>query len=140
MQNADFRFCAQIRSHFLLHQVINHHRYFEGYPYFSPPSIGTLMVTHLGISHLFVTLQSFNHLGHFLRHPCFFLFLHRHTNRDTPWDIPTFSSLTFRDTFRYIPLFCQTNKRDTNYYIQPLKCKEPSLLSQIFILVCRKTL
>ena len=36
MQNADFRFCAQIRSHFLLHQKANHHRYFDGYPYFSP--------------------------------------------------------------------------------------------------------
>ena len=34
LRNADFRFCAQIRSHFLLHQEANHHRYFEGYPYF----------------------------------------------------------------------------------------------------------
>ena len=36
LRNADFRFSAQIRSHFLLHQKANHHRYFEGYPYFSP--------------------------------------------------------------------------------------------------------
>ena len=36
LRNADFRFCAQIRSHFLLHQEANHHRYFKGYPYFSP--------------------------------------------------------------------------------------------------------
>lgn len=36
LRNADFRFCAQIRSHFFLHQEANHHRYFEGYPYFSP--------------------------------------------------------------------------------------------------------
>jgi len=34
LRNADFRFSAQIRSHFLLHQEANHHRYFEGYPYF----------------------------------------------------------------------------------------------------------
>ena len=34
LRNADFRFCAQIRSHFLLHQEANHHRYFEGQPYF----------------------------------------------------------------------------------------------------------
>lgn len=34
MQNADFRFCAQIRSHFLLHQDANHHKHFEGDPYF----------------------------------------------------------------------------------------------------------
>jgi len=103
LQNADFRFCAQIRSHFLLHQKANHHRYFEGYP-------------------------------------CFSATPNRHTNDDIPWDIPTLSSPAFRVTFRYIPSFCQTNKRDTNYYLQPLKCKEPSLLSQIFILVYRKTL
>ena len=36
LRNADFRFSAQIRSHFLLHQEANHHRYFEGYPYFLP--------------------------------------------------------------------------------------------------------
>ena len=36
LRNADFRFCAQIRSHFLLHQKANHHKHFEGYPYFSP--------------------------------------------------------------------------------------------------------
>ena len=36
LRNADFRFSAQIRSHFLLHQKAKHHRYFEGYPYFSP--------------------------------------------------------------------------------------------------------
>ena len=36
LRNADFRFSAQIRSHFLLQQKANHHRYFEGYPYFSP--------------------------------------------------------------------------------------------------------
>lgn len=34
LRNADFRFSAQIRSHFLLHQEANHHRYFEGQPYF----------------------------------------------------------------------------------------------------------
>ena len=34
LRNADFRFCAQIWSHFLLHQEANHHRYFEGDPYF----------------------------------------------------------------------------------------------------------
>ena len=34
MQNADFRFCTQIRSHFLLHQKANLHRYSERYPYF----------------------------------------------------------------------------------------------------------
>ena len=91
LRNADFRFCAQIRSHFLLHQGANHHRYFEGYPYFSPaltchtnydtpwdipsfllslicqqlgtllgtsllfcsPSIGTQIVTSIGISQHF---------------------------------------------------------------------------------------
>ena len=67
LRNADFRFSAQIRSHFLLHQKANHHRYFEGYPYFSPTSIGTLMVTHLGISQLFcrpsVGAQIMTHLG-----------------------------------------------------------------------------
>ena len=36
LRNADFRFSAQIRSHFLLHQKANHHKHFEGYPYFSP--------------------------------------------------------------------------------------------------------
>ena len=34
LRNADFRFCAQIRSHFLLHQDANLHRYSERYPYF----------------------------------------------------------------------------------------------------------
>ena len=34
LRNADFRFCAQIRSRLLLHQEANHHRYFEGQPYF----------------------------------------------------------------------------------------------------------
>ena len=34
LRNADFRFSAQIRSHFLLHQKANHHRYFEGQHYF----------------------------------------------------------------------------------------------------------
>ena len=91
LRNADFRFCTQIRSHFLLHQKANHHRYFEGYPYFLPAlhwhtngdiswdipsfllsliyqqlgtllgtsllfcccSIGTQIVTQLGISPLF---------------------------------------------------------------------------------------
>ena len=75
MQNADFRFCIQIRSHFMLHQVINHHRYFEGYPYFSPTPIGTLMMASIGISHLFVDLRSTNHRGHFLGHPIFFVAL-----------------------------------------------------------------
>ena len=99
MRNADFRFCTQIRSHFLLHQEANHHRYFEGYPYFSPTSIGTLMVTHLGISQLFcrpsVGAQIMTHLGisHFL------LSFNRHTNSDTPLDIPTFSPPAPRDIF-----------------------------------------
>ena len=77
MQNADFRFRVQIRSHFLLHQKANHHRYFEGYPYFSPAlhwhtncdiswdiptfrclSIGTLIMTSLGISHVSCCLST----------------------------------------------------------------------------------
>ena len=77
LRNADFRFSAQIRSHFLLHQEANHHRYFEGYPYFSPalhwhtncniswdiptfrcPSTGTLIMTSLGISHLSCSLST----------------------------------------------------------------------------------
>ena len=37
LRNADFRFSAQIRSHFLLHQKANRHRYSERYPYFRPP-------------------------------------------------------------------------------------------------------
>ena len=36
LRNADFRFSAQIRSHFLLHQKANHHILFKGHPYFSP--------------------------------------------------------------------------------------------------------
>ena len=40
LRNADSCFSAQIRSHFLLHQKANHHRYFAGYPYFWPPFIG----------------------------------------------------------------------------------------------------
>ena len=101
LRNADFRFSAQIRSHFLLHQEANHHRYSEGYPYFSPTSIGTLMMTSIGISHLFVDLRSTNHRGHFLWHPYFLCSFNRHTNNDILWDIPTFLSPTFRDTFRY---------------------------------------
>ena len=58
LRNADFRFSAQIRSHFLLHQEANHHRYFEGYLYFSPTSIGTQIVTFLGISHLSCSLST----------------------------------------------------------------------------------
>ena len=72
LRNADSCFSAQIRSHFLLHQKANHHRYFAGYPYFWPPfigntirdilwdipsfccpSIGTQIVTLLGISQHF---------------------------------------------------------------------------------------
>ena len=40
LRNADFRFSAQIRSHFLLHQEANPHRSFEGQPYFRPSLIG----------------------------------------------------------------------------------------------------
>lgn len=58
LRNADFRFSVQIRSHFLLHQEANHHRYFEGYLYFSPTSIGTQIVTFLGISHLSCSLST----------------------------------------------------------------------------------
>ena len=34
LRNADSCFSAQIRSHFLLHQKANHHKHFEGDPYF----------------------------------------------------------------------------------------------------------
>ena len=86
LRNADFRFCAQIRSHFLSHQKANHHRYFEGYPYFSP---ALHWHTNGDISWDI---------------PTFLLPLNWHTNNDTPWDIPTFSSLPQRDTFDYIQL------------------------------------
>ena len=77
LRNADSCFSAQIRSHFLLHQKAKHHRYFEGYPYFSPAlhwhtncdiswdiptfrclSIGTLIMTSLGISHVSCCLST----------------------------------------------------------------------------------
>ena len=99
LRNADFRFSAQIQSHFLLHQKANRHRYSERYPYFRPPhnwhtyndilwdipsfccpsicpplgallrtsllfcccSIGTQIVTQLGISHLFLCPRFTNH-------------------------------------------------------------------------------
>lgn len=97
LRNADFRFSAQIRSHFLLHQEANHHRYFEGDPYFSP---ALHWHTNGDISWDI---------------PTFSLPLNRHTNSDISWDIPTFSSPTQRDIFYYILSFCQTNNRDTFY-------------------------
>ena len=39
LRNADFRFSAQIRSHFLLHQEANPHHSSEGQPYFCSPLI-----------------------------------------------------------------------------------------------------
>ena len=109
LRNADFRFSAQIRSHFLLHQEANHHRYFEGYPYFSPalhwhtnndilwdipnfygPSIVTQIMTLLGISQLFTILHLVHKLWHPLGYPIFFFALDLPTTRDTSWDIPTF--------------------------------------------------
>ena len=95
MRNANFRFCAQIRSHFLLHQEANHHKYFEGYPYFSPalhwhtngdiswdiPSfllslicqqLGTLLGTSLLFCYSFIGTQIVTQLGisqHFRPHP-----------------------------------------------------------------------
>ena len=86
LRNADFRFSAQIRSHFLLHQEANHHSYFEGYPYFSP---ALHWHTNGDISWDI---------------PTFLLPFNWCTNSDTPWDIPTFSSLPQRDTFDYIQL------------------------------------
>ena len=72
MQNSDCRFWSQIRSHFLLHQEANHHRYLEGdsffrtphnwhtnsdtswdIPSFCYPSICKPLGTLLGTSHLF---------------------------------------------------------------------------------------
>ena len=86
----------------------------RGIPIFSCPIIGTQIVTHLGISHLFVTLRSANHWGHFLRHLHFLPIFSWHTYNDTHWDIPTFLSPTQRDIFYYILSFCQTNNRDTS--------------------------
>lgn len=111
-----------------------------GSPTFHCPTVGTQIVTFFGISHLFVSFDLPTTGDTSWDIPTFLPICSWYINKNIPWDIPTFSTPTFRDTFRYIPLFCQTNKRDTNYYIQPLKCKEPSLLSQIFILVYRKTL
>ena len=37
LRNADFRFSAQIRSHFLLHKEVNRHRKSEEHPHFLPP-------------------------------------------------------------------------------------------------------
>ena len=60
-------------------------------PTFHQPSIGTQMVTSIGISHLFVDIRSTNHRGHFLWHPYFLRSFVSHTNNDTIWDIPSFS-------------------------------------------------
>ena len=59
-------------------------------PTFHQPSIGTQMVTSIGISHLFVDIRSTNHRGHFLWHPCFLCSFDSHTNNDILWDIPSF--------------------------------------------------
>lgn len=59
-------------------------------PTFHRPSIGTQMVTSIGISHLFVDIRSTNHRGHFLWHPYFLRSFVSHTNNDTIWDIPSF--------------------------------------------------
>ena len=102
LRNADFRFCAQIRSHFLLHQKVNRHRKSEEHlhfllphnwhtnsdipwdiPSFSLPSIYQPLGTLLGTSMLFcccaIGTQIVTQLGisHFL------LALDLPTTRDT---------------------------------------------------------
>ena len=77
----------------------------RGIPSFERPIIGTQIVTHLGISHLFVTLRSANHWGHVLRHLHFLPIFSWHTYNDTHWDIPTFSFPNKRDIFYYTTLF-----------------------------------
>lgn len=103
LRNADFRFCAQIRSHFLLHQEANHHRYFEGYPYFLLP-----YNWHTSSD---ITWDI----------PTFLLPLNWHTNNDTPWDIPSFLPPlichTISDTHWDIPTFSSLAPRDTLHYI-----------------------
>ena len=88
LRNADFRFSAQIRSHFLLHQKVNPHRSSERYPYFRLshkwhtnsdtswdiptlllPSIcqplGTLLGTSLLFHHHSIVTQTVTFLGIF---------------------------------------------------------------------------
>ena len=111
LQSADFRFWAQIRSHFLLHQKVNHHKFLQGYPYislpfswhtnsdtpwdiptFCCPSVGAQIMTSLGISLLFcrssIVTQILTLLG---------ISQHSRPHQFT----------TIGDTFRYIQLFCQ---------------------------------
>lgn len=102
MRNADFRFFAQIRSHFLLHQKTNRHEFLWGYPYLSP---ALRWHTDGDISRDIPTflLPLNRHTNDDIPWdiPTFLLPFNWHTNYDTHWDIPTFSSPTFRDTFRY---------------------------------------
>ena len=92
LRNADFRFSAQIRSHFLLHQKANHHRYFEGYPYFLPAlHWHTNGDISWDIPSFLLSLNRHTNCDTPWDIPAFLLLLHRHTNCDTAWDIPSFS-------------------------------------------------
>ena len=75
LRNADFRFSAQIRSHFLLHQEANHHRYFEGYPYFQPSLFGGTIRDILWDIPSFCWPSICQQLGTLLRTSLFFTFL-----------------------------------------------------------------
>lgn len=102
MQNADYRFCAQIRSHFLLHQAVSSHRYSEEQPYFRPPhnwhtssditwdiptfccpSICQSLGTLLGTSLLFCCCSIGTQIVTLLGISQYFRFLHFQPNRDT---------------------------------------------------------
>ena len=127
MRNADFRFCAQIRSHFLLHQEANHNRCFEGYPYFSPTPIGTLMVTFLGISQLFclpsVGAQIMTHLGISHLFCCPSIGTQIVTLLGISQHFRPHRFATNRDVFNYIQLICHRFCKRTigTLFVTPLQ-------------------
>ena len=109
----------------------------RGIPIFSCPIIGTQIVTHLGISHLFVALRSAHHWGHFLGHPYFFADLQLVHKQWHPLGYPYIFVIIPKEHFwlhpTHLPSFLQTNYRDTFWDISSISQTKNQLRSEIIL-------